>query len=127
MSDSFGRLHTAGCSGMGAFQAAHRASGRAQPSRCITLTMRTHSAQLHGRMRAQVNSRFKRLVLLVIARAMPPGEQAGLKRLFERLDLDASGCLSLSELRAGLLYINKQVAWQRPVCAPAAVVPAMQP
>ncbi|KAK9797807.1 hypothetical protein WJX73_009571 [Symbiochloris irregularis] len=67
------------------------------------------SALKHMRQSELVSSRFKRLVLLVIARAMPASEQVGLKRLFEKLDADASGFLSLAELRAGLHHINKQL------------------
>jgi len=50
----------------------------------------------------RVRNRFKQLAMLVIARATPVSELHGLRELFESLDVDNSGQLSLDELRKGL-------------------------
>ena len=56
-----------------------------------------------------VRNRFRQLALLVIARTTPSSELEGLQELFERLDVDNSGCLSLDELRRGLKAIDNEV------------------
>lgn len=58
----------------------------------------------------RVRNRFRQLAMLVIARATPVAELAGLRELFESLDVDNSGQLSMEELRRGLKRMDSQVA-----------------
>ena len=57
----------------------------------------------------RMRNRFRQLAMLVIARTTPVSELQGLRELFERLDVDNSGWLSLEELRRGLEAIDGKV------------------
>ena len=57
----------------------------------------------------RIHNRFRQLAMLVIARATPVSELQGLQELFQDLDVDNSGCLTLDELRRGLKTIDKEV------------------
>lgn len=57
----------------------------------------------------RLHNRFRQLAMLVIARATPVSELQGLRELFQALDVDNSGCLTLDELRRGLKRIDKEV------------------
>ena len=57
----------------------------------------------------RMRNRFRQLAMLVIARTTPVSELQGLRELFERLDVDNSGWLSLEELRRGLEAIDSEV------------------
>ena len=57
----------------------------------------------------RVRNRFRQLAMLVIARATPNAELSGLRELFESLDVDNSGQLSMEELRRGLKRMDSQV------------------
>ena len=57
----------------------------------------------------RMRNRFRQLAMLVIARTTPVSELQGLRELFERLDVDNSGWLSLEELRRGLEKIDSEV------------------
>ena len=60
----------------------------------------------------RLRNRFRQLAMLVIARTTPVSELQGLRELFQRLDVDNSGLLSLEELRRGLRHMDSEV--QRP-------------
>ncbi len=62
----------------------------------------------------RMRNRFKQLAMLVIARATPVSELQGLRELFQRLDVDNSGLLSLDELRRGLKKMDSEVRQSRP-------------
>lgn len=57
----------------------------------------------------RMRNRFKQLAMLVIARTTPVSELQGLRELFQRLDVDNSGLLSLEELRRGLKRMDSEV------------------
>lgn len=57
----------------------------------------------------RLHNRFRQLALLVIARTTPVTELQGLHELFQALDVDSSGSLTMEELRQGLRTIDKQV------------------
>lgn len=58
----------------------------------------------------RMRNRFKQLAMLVIARTTPVSELQGLQELFQRLDVDNSGLLSLEELRHGLRSMDGEVS-----------------
>lgn len=71
-------------------------------------------SQLEGALSGMQQSfrrrnRFKQLAMLVIARTTPVTELQGLRELFQRLDVDNSGLLSLDELRRGLRVMDSEV------------------
>ncbi|KXZ46415.1 hypothetical protein GPECTOR_44g89 [Gonium pectorale] len=72
-----------------------RADGTA-PVRAIPSGVRDRISQFHA-----LNT-FKREARRILAAALPPEEVAGLKMLFEELDANGDGLLSLGELREGL-------------------------
>lgn len=72
-------------------------------------------AQLEGALSGlqqsfRMRNRFKQLAMLVIARNTPVSELQGLRELFQKLDIDNSGCLTLDELRRGLKLMDSEVS-----------------
>lgn len=72
-------------------------------------------AQLQGALSGlqqsfHMRNRFKQLAMLVIARTTPVSELQGLQELFQQLDVDNSGLLSLEELRRGLRRMDSKVS-----------------
>ena len=67
----------------------------------------------------RLRNRFRQLAMLVIARTTPVSELQGLRELFQRLDVDNSGLLSLEELRRGLRHMDSEVQshFQKLVCS----------
>lgn len=55
---------------------------------------------------------FKQLAMLVIARHMEPEEVEGLRRLFQRLDVEATGTINAAQLQEGLACLGKTVGEQ---------------
>ena len=49
---------------------------------------------------------FRQLAMLVVARLTAPGEVEGLRSLFQRLDQDATGTVSLAQLREAVRHIR---------------------
>lgn len=56
----------------------------------------------------RAGGRFKTLALSVLANTMTPAEMSELASTFAALDTDGSGCLSMDELREGLLVTGKK-------------------
>lgn len=69
----------------------------------------------------RVQNRFRQLAMLVIARATPDAELQGLRELFESLDVDNSGCLTMDELRRGLKTIDHEVSHHESHCSASLV------
>ncbi len=48
--------------------------------------------------------------MLVVARQLQPAEVEGLRQLFENLDEDATGTISLQQLQAALRHMGREVS-----------------
>lgn len=58
---------------------------------------------------AAAASSFKQLAMLVVARHMQPAEVEGLRQLFESLDEEATGTISMRQLRQAVRHMGKEV------------------
>jgi hypothetical protein len=54
-------------------------------------------------------SGFKQLAMLVVARHMQPEEVEGLRLLFQQLDEEATGTISMAQLQEAMRHMGKEV------------------